>query len=588
MTVHNLAFQGQFPRELLASIGLPPHAYGDRRRRVLRHDRLPQGRARARRPDHHGVADLCGGDPHARGRHGARRAAAPSRGRADGHPERHRRRGVESGDRRPPRSRASTRRHLARRAANKAALQARFGLDVEPAAFLFGVVSRLTLQKGMDLLLEALPTLIRHGAQLALLGAGDKALEDGLRRRGRAASRARRRGDRLRRGARAPDAGSRRRAARAVALRALRPHPALRAALRRDSRSWRGSAASPTRSSTRTRWRWPRGTGTGIQFAPVTRGNLELAIGRAIALRRDAASWRRAADRARWRPTSAGPVPPSTTPRSSARSPRSARPDRCAASDAGSPEPLGVTPERGGANVAVFSAHATAIELCLFDAGGRDRAGAHRAARAHRRRLPRLHPRRRGRRSLRTARARPVRPAQRSPLQSGEAPRRSLRAGARPAVRAASRRCSARTTPTRTRDDTDSAPFVPKAHRDALAGTGAGRRPRVPWAQTILYELHVRGFTRTHPGVPGRAARHLRRARPPRRDRAPDAARHHDRRADADRGRRRRAPPRATSASPTTGATTPSRCSSPIRGSRRAASTNCATAWPRCRRPASR
>jgi starch synthase len=28
MTVHNLAFQGQFPPELLASIGLPPHAYG--------------------------------------------------------------------------------------------------------------------------------------------------------------------------------------------------------------------------------------------------------------------------------------------------------------------------------------------------------------------------------------------------------------------------------------------------------------------------------------------------------------------------------------------------------------------------------
>ena len=27
-------------------------------------------------------------------------------------------------------------------------------------------------------------------------------------------------------------------------------------------------------------------------------------------------------------------------------------------------------------------------------------------------------------------------------------------------------------------------------------------RPRVPWANTVIYELHVRGFTRTHPGVP--------------------------------------------------------------------------------------
>jgi starch synthase len=35
------------------------------------------------------------------------------------------------------------------------------------------------------------------------------------------------------------------------------------------------------------------GAATGIQFAPVTRGNLELAIGRAAALRNDRASWRR-------------------------------------------------------------------------------------------------------------------------------------------------------------------------------------------------------------------------------------------------------------------------------------------------------
>src|SRR5512137_1553225 len=36
----------------------------------------------------------------------------------------------------------------------------------------------------------------------------------------------------------------------------------------------------------------------------------------------------------------------------------------------GSPEPLGLTLVPGGANVAVFSAHASAIELCLFDADG--------------------------------------------------------------------------------------------------------------------------------------------------------------------------------------------------------------------------
>ena len=36
----------------------------------------------------------------------------------------------------------------------------------------------------------------------------------------------------------------------------------------------------------------------------------------------------------------------------------------------GMPEPLGVTPTGDGVNVAVFSAHASAIEFCLFDASG--------------------------------------------------------------------------------------------------------------------------------------------------------------------------------------------------------------------------
>ena len=76
--------------------------------------------------------------------------------------------------------------HYARRVPNKAALQVHFGLDADPAALLCGVVSRLTLQKGMDLLLEALPAVIRHGAQLALLGAGDKPLELGQRAGGSA------------------------------------------------------------------------------------------------------------------------------------------------------------------------------------------------------------------------------------------------------------------------------------------------------------------------------------------------------------------------------------------------------------------
>lgn len=70
--------------------------------------------------------------------------------------------------------------HLRNRPKNKAALQARMGLDAGPG-LLFGVVSRLTDHKGMDLLVGALPALLDAGAQLALVGSGDRGLEAALR-----------------------------------------------------------------------------------------------------------------------------------------------------------------------------------------------------------------------------------------------------------------------------------------------------------------------------------------------------------------------------------------------------------------------
>ncbi len=57
------------------------------------------------------------------------------------------------------------------------------------------------------------------------------------------------------------------------------------------------------------------------------------------------------------------------------------------------------------------------------------------------------------------------------------------------------------------RDDRDSAPHVPKGVVVA-DDTGGGdewqddRRPKTPWSDTVIYEMHVRGFTRRHPGVP--------------------------------------------------------------------------------------
>lgn len=62
------------------------------------------------------------------------------------------------------------------KAANTAALRQELGLP-EATGPLCVVVSRLTSQKGLDLLLEALPTLLGHGGQLALLGSGERWME---------------------------------------------------------------------------------------------------------------------------------------------------------------------------------------------------------------------------------------------------------------------------------------------------------------------------------------------------------------------------------------------------------------------------
>jgi len=52
-------------------------------------------------------------------------------------------------------------------------------------------------------------------------------------------------------------------------------------------------------------------------------------------------------------------------------------------------------------------------------------------------------------------------------------------------------------------DTRDSASYVPKCRVIDPAFTwGRDLAPRIPWERTIIYELHVRGFTQTHPAVP--------------------------------------------------------------------------------------
>ena len=69
---------------------------------------------------------------------------------------------------------------IASRTANKRVLEKDFGLDRD-YGLVFIVVSRLTWQKGMDVLPEVLDHLVGNGARLALLGSGDATIEKALR-----------------------------------------------------------------------------------------------------------------------------------------------------------------------------------------------------------------------------------------------------------------------------------------------------------------------------------------------------------------------------------------------------------------------
>src|SRR5262249_4235990 len=187
--------------------------------------------------------------------------------------------------------------HLPRRAPNKQSLQKRFGLAVERGTFVFGVVSRLTQQKGMDLLLDALPALLASGAQLPGRGGGGKALESGFAAGARGAP------GRIaavlgydeplahlvQGGADALLIPSRFEPCGLTQLCALR-YGAIPVVTRVGGLADTVVDADVSALA--------GGTATGGQFAPVTRPMLEQAMGRTLALARNRAAWRRLQSRA--------------------------------------------------------------------------------------------------------------------------------------------------------------------------------------------------------------------------------------------------------------------------------------------------
>ncbi len=76
--------------------------------------------------------------------------------------------------------------HLGAKTQNKIALQAALGLDAEKNTPLVAIISRITYQKGSDITLGVMHELVREGVQFVLLGSGDKVMELALVEMGQA------------------------------------------------------------------------------------------------------------------------------------------------------------------------------------------------------------------------------------------------------------------------------------------------------------------------------------------------------------------------------------------------------------------
>ena len=168
----------------------------------------------------------------------------------------------------------------------------------------------------------------------------------------------------------------------------------------------------------------------------------------------------------------------------------------------GKPYPLGATFDGVGTNFSVFSEVAERVELCLFDDDGQETRVdlPERTALCWHGYVPNVGPAS-ATASASTGRGRPTRDSGATPRSCCSIPtRRRSRArgtGTRPSSPITS------LIPRTRRNDLDSAPFVPKCVViNPFFDWGHDRRPNTPWHRTVVYETHVKGFTRTHPDIP--------------------------------------------------------------------------------------
>ena len=172
----------------------------------------------------------------------------------------------------------------------------------------------------------------------------------------------------------------------------------------------------------------------------------------------------------------------------------------------GTPYPLGATWDGVGVNFAIFSEHATRVELCLFDSADAEVESLtiplpEQTDMVWHGYLPDIHPG-----QLYGYR-----------VQGPYAPHAGHRFNPAKLVMDPYTKVVGRATRWHDAlfgfrigsqddskpDERDSAPYAPLAAVVDDAFTWGDDRPlRTPWHETLIYELHVKGFTKLHPHVP--------------------------------------------------------------------------------------
>jgi starch synthase len=183
-TIHNLAYQGVFPKSVVPHLGLPWDVF--RLEAMEFHDQLNLMKAGLTFADalttvsptyakeiltHEAGAGL---DSVLRQRRGDLHGILNGIDVAEWDPERD-----------PHLPARYSARDLSGKAACKAALQAELGLPVRADVPLVAAVSRLADQKGVDLVAAVLPDLLAREVQVALLGSGEPRYEEGFARAAR-------------------------------------------------------------------------------------------------------------------------------------------------------------------------------------------------------------------------------------------------------------------------------------------------------------------------------------------------------------------------------------------------------------------